>query len=184
MRSHYEVEIMVKSKKNQKAGYITSRTGSDGMIILVLTVLLAIFVIISIYSIILTSGHAASLVLLLLFAVPLMFILGVENNAFPNLPKRKYKSTVLFYFTAIFVIPMVFSVFIEFNIALLITLIIFGVPMIIAVVHLATDDKGWIRFSDNSKKVGARIKKGAKNTKQRIKKRFKKKPKRRLMRNK
>jgi short subunit fatty acids transporter len=110
-----------------------------------------------------------------------MFIIEVENNAFPDLPKRKYKSIGLFYVTAIFVIPLVGTLFTSFNIALILMLIIFGLPMAIALIHMVTTEAGWWDFRVSSREKLSRAGEKIKSPVRRLRKRAG--PKRRLKRN-
>ena len=178
------VNSMADGRSNRRAvGYLTSRPGPMGLVIVLAIALLALFVIISIYFAIVSAANPAAIMMVLFFAVPLLFILGVEENAFPDLSKRKWTSVVAFYITGLFVIPIIGSIFFSFNVVLLLMLIIFGVPMVISAIHLATTEESWNMFKDNSKghlsNAGARIKAPI----SRIRHRPRKEPKRRLKRN-
>jgi hypothetical protein len=76
----------------------------------------------------------------------------VEQNAFPNLEKRKWKSVVVFYFTIMFVIPLLGSLFVSFNTAILLMMLIFGIPMALALIHMATSEEHWYDFRVRNKR--------------------------------
>jgi hypothetical protein len=137
--------------ERKAVGYLTSRPPPIGLVIVIAIAVLTLFLIMSVYFAIVSAGNPAAIMMVLFFAIPLLFILGVENNAFPDLPKRKWKTVVLFYITGLFVIPLVGSIFISFNVALLVTLIIFAIPMAFAAIHLATSEEGWTSFRANSR---------------------------------
>jgi len=142
---------MSANKSHIGAGYFTSRPPPLGLLIVLAITGLALFTIMSIYFAIVSGGNSAAIMMILFFGVPLAFIIGVEENAFPDLPKRKWKSMALFYVTAIFVIPLVGSLFISFNIALILLLIIFAIPMALGLIHLVTSEEKWFDFRTNSR---------------------------------
>jgi len=164
-------------------GLITSRSGPMGLVIIIGVALLALFAIVSVYFAIVSSGNPAAIMMVLFFIVPLGFILTYETNAFPDLPHRKIKSLVAFYITGLFVIPIVGTLFVSFNVALILMLIIFGIPFAIAIIHLATTEDNWFSFKEGTHEkfsnAGSRIKEPISH----IRRRVKKEPKRRLRRN-
>ena len=166
--------------KTKSKGYITSRQGPEGIVTVAVTFFLFIMVLMSLYSIVMTSGHAAAWMMLVFFGIPLMFVLSIEDNAFPNLEKRKYKSIILFYFTALIVIPFAVSVFVSFNVAVLIIFVIFFIPLAISAIHLFSREQKWNEFRKTMHDKRPKIKS------KRLKKvtaKFKKKKKRKLKRN-
>ena len=173
---------MVKSRKINKTqkGYITSRQGPGGIVTVALTFFLFIMVLMSLYSIVMTSGHAAAWMMLVFFGIPLMFVLSVEDNAFPNLEKRKYKTIILFYFTALIVIPFAVSMFVSFNVAVLIIFVIFIIPLIFSAAHLFSKEQKWNEFRKALREKKPKIK--SKRLKK-VTSKFKKKKKRKLKRN-
>lgn len=177
--------MVLGTNKRKAVGYITSRPPPLGLVIVLVVAFLALFSIMSIYFAIISSGNPAAIMMVLFFAVPLLFILGIETNAFPDLPKRKWKSVALFYITALFIIPIIGTLFVTINVAIILMLIIFSVPLLIAIGHLATSEGGWEAFGENSKEklshAGEKIKSPVVRVRQKIRNR-KKEPKRRLKR--
>lgn len=137
----------------------------------------------SIFVMILTSAFAAGILLLLFFAVPLMFIIGVEHNIFPDLPSRKYKSMALFYFCALVAIPFGVSFLVGFNFAALFFFVVFAFFMFLSLGHLFTSEQQW---ASGTKKVKTKFHNAGSKTKKKlgsVKRRLpKRKKKRRLKR--
>jgi hypothetical protein len=177
---------MRQANKKKVVGYLTSRPPPLGLLIVLAIAVLGLFTIMSVYFAIASSGNPAAIMMIFFFGVPLLFIIGIEENAFPDLPKRKWKSVVLFYFTVLFVIPMIGSLFVSFNIALTLTLIIFGIPMAFATIHMASTEAGWYNFRVRSRtklsNAGSKISNAGEKIKS-VRYKLRREPKRRLRRN-
>jgi len=170
--------------KAKKKGYLTSREWPTGLFIWFATVFLILMLMMSIYQTAITGGvNPATWLMIIFFSIPLLFILGVENNAFPDLSKRKWPSLVVFYFCAMMVIPFAVSSLISFNIAIIIVAIIFGIPLLLSTIHLLTSENTWFDFKAKSKEKLAPKGSIRKKISAKIKSKTKKKKPRKLKRN-
>ena len=159
-------------KQKQPTSLITAREGPAGLGILLATVFLIIMLVLSVVVCIEQPLNFLAWTMLVLFAFPLIFILGIEQNIFPYLHKRKWISVALFYFCLVMLIPMgAMMWFYAYNVAIIVIFIIFFVPALVAALHMFTTQEQW---QGGKTRVKDGVKRGARTVANKVRR---KKPK-------
>ena len=162
---------------------ITSRQkgGLDRLFVLGATAVFIIFILCSLYALALTPANPASWSMFVFFTLGLALLLIFEDNALPDLQKRKAPYAFAgWFFTWMFVAVLV-SFFITMNLAHLGIAAMFGTIAFFLLTYTVAPEEKWMSFKQSVKtNTAGKVKKKFKSRKPKNKKPKKKKKKRKI----
>jgi len=144
---------MKKKRIGQSGHIVTSRQrgNADRTILLLVVALCFIFVLCSVYAIYLQPDNPAAWAMAAFFLVGMLIILGHEENAFPDLTRKKLPYAIIVWLFAWILAAYVVSFLLDMQLGSGFIIVLFGIIVVLGGAFVLANETQWTNFKTKTK---------------------------------